>query len=181
MTKNLHPGGMDTTLRLLELAGLSRQENAGAALDLGAGSGQTLRLLKEYGYQVTGMDLNVRNPWTREVDFTKESSFKDETYDLIISECSLYVSHHQMAVLRKLHSVLNDSGILLVSDVFEQTKDTLLKEMDDFGYRMLFMEDITPLWKDYIIENIWNGTWKETVSDKPCFYYLFGAEKRNHS
>ena len=51
---NKHPGGEEHTRRMLELARLP----AGASvLDLGAGDGETLRLLQSLGYDAEGIDL----------------------------------------------------------------------------------------------------------------------------
>ena len=52
-----HPGGEEKTRRMLELAALP----AGASvLDLGAGAGETLALLRALGYAARGIDLAPR-------------------------------------------------------------------------------------------------------------------------
>ena len=58
-----HPGGIEMTEYLLDLAGI-RKPCQGRAADLGAGDGCTVRLLCDYGFDAEGIDLkpaeNVR-------------------------------------------------------------------------------------------------------------------------
>ena len=51
-----HPGGAEATLRLLELAGL---EPPCRIIDLGAGSGEAVRLLRSRGFEALGIDLSL--------------------------------------------------------------------------------------------------------------------------
>lgn len=50
-----HPGGISLTKRLLALGGL---EPPGKVLDLGAGRGESVRYLQEWGYEAKGVDLS---------------------------------------------------------------------------------------------------------------------------
>ena len=50
---NGHPGGEEHTLHMLELAGIPA---GGRILDLGAGAGESLRLLQRLGYRAEGID-----------------------------------------------------------------------------------------------------------------------------
>jgi len=50
---SIHPDGLNTTQRLLELADLPAGSRI---LDLGAGDGESVRWLRAQGYDATGLD-----------------------------------------------------------------------------------------------------------------------------
>ena len=52
-----HPGGREHSLRMLELAALPP---GARILDMGAGAGETLALLRESGFDAVGIDLSPR-------------------------------------------------------------------------------------------------------------------------
>ena len=54
-----HPGGREHSLRMLELAALPHGVRI---LDMGAGAGETLALLRESGFDAVGIDLSPRAP-----------------------------------------------------------------------------------------------------------------------
>ena len=56
---NRHPGGEEHTRRLLELAALPE---GARILDMGAGGGEAVRLMRAEGFRATGMD---RARWIR--------------------------------------------------------------------------------------------------------------------
>ena len=177
MSDILHPGGLEITQWMLEKAGIVKGQN-GKALDLGAGSGKTLELLQEYGYEVKGIDLDPKSDTVEKGDFTQLDSLK-ETYDLVISECSLYLSAKQKEVLENVKDILKPNGILLVSDVFQETEEELNNFLIENGFNVLFLRDISDEWKEYIIESMWEGTWQYNcdLNEKGIHYYLLGAQK----
>ena len=65
---NGHPGGEEHTLRMLELAGIPA---GGRILDLGAGAGESLRLMQSLGYRAEGIDLAPRSAEVRQGDLLR--------------------------------------------------------------------------------------------------------------
>ena len=55
---NRHPGGEEQTLHLLKSIELKKGMKA---LDLGAGEGETVRIMKAFGLNVQGVDLAPRS------------------------------------------------------------------------------------------------------------------------
>ena len=165
---NRHPGGEEHTLRLLSAA-----EEAGLApgariLDLGAGAGETVLLLRSHGYRADGIDLNPRraeavppfscdeaaaSPPVREGNMLG-APFPDESFDALISQCAFYVSGDVPGALREGRRLLKPNGLLLLSDV---AFAPLRPQVEAAGFSILWEEDLTPLWKEYYIEAIWRG------------------------
>ena len=52
---NRHPGGEFHTRQMIELSGLTPPAKL---LDMGAGSGESVKLLSSLGFDVQGIDLN---------------------------------------------------------------------------------------------------------------------------
>ncbi len=55
---NRHPGGEEQTIHLLKSIELKKGMKA---LDLGAGEGETVRIMKAFGLNVQGVDLGRKN------------------------------------------------------------------------------------------------------------------------
>ncbi len=176
----LHPGGTAHTLRLLE-----RAESAGLApgagiLDLGAGDGGTVRLLRERGYEALGLDLN---PAPEDVSLPHavlkgnflHAPFPEGRFDAVISQCAFYVSGDPVRALEESFRLLKAGGLLLLSDV---AFDPLRSQAEAAGFRVLWEEDMTPLWKEYYIEALWQGVpLCDTVSKKKCAYTALVCRK----
>ena len=63
---NRHPGGEEQTLHLLKSIELKKGMKA---LDLGAGEGETVRIMKAFGLNVQGVDLAPRSSEVQRGDF----------------------------------------------------------------------------------------------------------------
>ena len=63
---NRHPGGEGHTRHMLELAELPQRARI---LDMGAGAGETLRMLRESGFDAVGIDLSPRAAEVMRADF----------------------------------------------------------------------------------------------------------------
>ena len=147
---NAHPGGAAHTHRMLELAAL----HPGACiLDLGAGAGETLDLLRSLGYVAEGIDLAPRSDTVQEGNLL-HTGLPDESCDAVISQCAFWVSGDVPGALRESYRLLRSDGVLLLSDVeFEPLRPMA----EAAGFHILYEEDMTSLWKEYYIEAIWRG------------------------
>ncbi|MBR4209899.1 MAG: class I SAM-dependent methyltransferase [Lachnospiraceae bacterium] len=187
---NSHPGGAEHTRKLLDIAALPAGSRI---LDLGAGDGSTVSLLRALGYMADGIDLKPQVPlaWQEETNSHRENlpivpkplvqkgnllatGYPDESFDAVLSECSFYVSGHVPQALAEAARILKPDGFLLWSDVFFDDPLPLLQEA---GFSMLSLEDITPLWREYYLEAIWNGADVSCVPKGKCRYLALIAIK----
>ena len=88
---NRHPGGEAQTLHLLEYVKFRKGMEA---LDLGAGEGETVRILKSLGINAHGVDLSPRSRDVQKGDFLN-LDYTAESMDLCISQCAFFVSGDQ--------------------------------------------------------------------------------------
>ena len=175
-----HPDGEKTTERLLEMAGLA--ENA-RILDIGAGTGDTVRLLKKRGLDAEGVDLVPG----RDVVFgdMRMLPFPDGVFDAVIAECSLSVCGNTEIALREAKRVLKSDGRLLIGDVYGRDLRTAPRlslprratragwRLTAEGFRLLSWEDITPVWTEYLIHALFAG---EDLGD--CGFFSRRGGKR---
>ena len=169
---NGHPGGEAHTLRMLELAALPR---GARILDMGAGAGETLRLLRESGFDAAGVDLAPRGEGVEQGDFL-HLAWPDRSFDAVLSQCAFFVSGDVRGALRAARRVLKPGGKLLLSDVFFEAPEPLLKAA---GLTVLHSEDLTPEWREYYLEALWRGETECCALPKgKCSYWLLIAERR---
>ena len=168
---NGHPGGEAHTRRMLELAALPR---GARILDMGAGAGETLALLRESGFDAAGIDLAPRAPEVLQGDFLA-APFPDGSFDAVISQCAFFVSGDAPGALREAHRLLKPGGKLLLSDVFFEAPAPLPAAA---GFTVLYSEDVTPQWREYYLEALWR---EETdccaLIKGKCGYYIVIARK----
>ena len=148
---NRHPGGEIQTFHLLEHVELRRGMKA---LDLGAGEGETVRLLRSFGLNACGVDLFPRSSDVQEGDFLN-LKYASESIDLCISQCAFFVSQDQPKAVAECWRVLKKGGYLLVSDL---DPGDLAEMIERTGFTILHREDQTALWRTYYIEAIWNDS-----------------------
>ena len=84
---NRHPGGEEQTLHLLKSIELKKGMKA---LDLGAGEGETVRIMKAFGLNVQGVDLVPRSSEVQRGDFLN-LQYAADSMDLCISQCAFFV------------------------------------------------------------------------------------------
>ena len=145
-----HPGGAGHTRSLLASAALPKGSRV---LDLGAGAGESLELLRNAGYEVEGIDLAPRSALVSPGDLL-HTGFPDECFDAVLSQCAFFLSGDVAGALNESRRVLKDGGLLLLSDVFLQNPTSLLEKV---GFRILQAEEQTDEWKDYYLSALWNG------------------------
>ncbi len=112
-----HPGGRSLTERLFALAGIGPP---GRVLDLGAGTGESVRYLMECGFEAEGIDLLTGKAPDRSVRFgdMRALPFPDECAEVCLAECSVSGCGDGPAALGEAFRVLRPGGSLLLSDVF---------------------------------------------------------------
>lgn len=165
-----HPGGREHTLHMLSLGGL---KPGSRVLDMGAGDGTGVALMKELGYEARGIDLCPRGEDVLRGDFLR-TGWEDGCFDGILSQCAFYQSGDVFGALREAGRLLKPGGVLMVSDVWFTDPKTFLEAE---GFRTEYLEDMTPQWKQYYIEAIWRGT-ADCVSGKgKCRYLLLICRK----
>ena len=145
-----HPGGAEHTRRMIALAGLPE---GAKILDLGAGDGSAVQLLRELGYVAEGIDLEPCSELVGQGDFLR-TGLPDECMDAVLSQCAFYQSGDVSGALRESTRILKPGGLLLLSDVFFVPPEPLLNRA---GFQLLHGEDISEQWKAYFIEAIWRG------------------------
>ena len=193
-----HPGGLSITLHLLEISGLvsllsesfAHGDAAGQVsrmpfriLDMGAGDGQTVRLLQDMGFAAEGID---RHPGTDAADLSVHTGdflhcpYPDEVFDAVCSECAFYISGDAPMALKEAARLLKKHGRLLLADVSFVSPESHIRWREEAGFSVLTMEDITPQWKEYYISCIWDGAVDQLCG---CFpkgkysYYLTICER----
>ena len=148
---NGHPGGAEHTRRMLALSGL---KPPAAILDMGAGAGETVCLLRAEGFDTVGLDKAPRSDIVLAGDLL-HTDFAGGSFDAVISQCAFFVSGDVPAALREAHRLLKPGGVLLLSDVFFENPLPLLTRA---GFTVSDDEDLTALWREYYIEALWRGT-----------------------
>ena len=151
---NRHPGGEAHTRRMLELAELP---TGASVLDMGAGGGETVALLRALGYDAEGIDLSPRSPLVKQGDLL-HTAYPDGSFDAAVSQCAFFVSGDQPGALREAYRLLRPGGKLLLSDLFFEDPAALFRAA---GFEILCAEDMTDAWRDYYLEALWRG-------DAPC-------------
>ena len=148
---NRHPGGEEQTLHLLKSIELKKGMKA---LDLGAGEGETVRIMKAFGLNVQGVDLVPRSSEVQQGDFL-DLQYAADSMDLCISQCAFFVSGDQQKAVSECWRVLKKGGLLVLSDL---DQGNLVEVVKCTGFCILHQEDQTALWREYYLEAIWNDS-----------------------
>lgn len=167
-----HPGGEQHSRYLIELAFL---EAPSKWLDMGAGDGETVRILRSMGYACEGLDLQPRGGDVRKGDYLA-APYEDEVFDGIISQCSFYVSGNVPGALSEAGRMLRKGGRLVFSDVTENVVE-LLNLCRKAGFAVRHIEDLTEQWREYYLEALWTQEDVCLPRGKQFAYVLFVCER----
>ena len=166
-----HPGGEAHTRRMLERAGLP---DGARVLDMGAGAGEALAILRECGFDARGIDLEPRSDDVERGDFL-HAPFPDGSFDAVLSQCAFFVSGDPHGALREAHRLLRPDGTLLLSDVFFKEPGAMLKAA---GFAIEYAEDMTALWREYVLEALWReGDGCCEIPRGKCGYWMIIGRK----
>ena len=167
-----HPGGGEHSRYLIELPFLNPPYKW---LDMGAGDGATVKLLRSLGYAAEGIDLEPRGKEVTRGNFL-EAPWQDGFFDGIISQCSFYVGGDVSGALKEASRLLRKGGKLVFSDVTEDVVK-LLNQCRQAGFAVRHMEDMTDDWKEYYLEALWTQDNVCVPSGKKVSYVLFICER----
>ena len=167
-----HPGGVEHSRYMIELAGLAA---ASRWLDMGAGEGETVRLLRSLGHEAVGIDLQPRSEDVAQGDY-HAAPYADKSFDGIISQCSFYISGDVPKSLAEAARMLRKGGKLIFSDVTENA-EVLLDQCLKAGFAVLHREDLTDIWREYYLEALWTEDDVCLPRGKKFRYVLFVCER----
>lgn len=142
---------------------------------MGAGDGETVRLLKEMGNKAVGIDLAPRGEDVEQMDFLS-TSFESGSFDGIISQCAFYVSGDVPGALKEAGRLLRKGGKLVFSDVCANVRE-LIFAARAAGFAIRHMEDMTDEWKKYYLEALWRDENTCIPTGKGFSYVLFICER----
>ncbi len=167
---NGHPGGEEHTRHMLELAAIPA---GGRILDLGAGAGESLRLLRSLGYRAEGVDLAPRSREVQQGDLLR-APYPAESFDGLLSQCAFFLSGDVTAAFRESFRLLKPGGALLFSDVCFEEPVPLAEAA---GFHVEADEDLTSVWREYYLEALWRGTAEACGIRGKCAYRMLICRK----
>ena len=167
-----HPGGEEHSRYLIELAFLPKGTNW---LDMGAGDGSTVRLLRNLGYRAEGIDLEPRGKDVQRGDYL-DTPWQDGFFDGIISQCSFYLSGNVPQAVKEASRMLRKGGVLALADLSDDG-ESLLSCLHEAGFSVRHMEDMTAQWKEYYLEALWKDENTCIPTGKGFSYVLFVCER----
>lgn len=171
-----HPGGADAALRLVGLAGL---EPPCRIIDLGAGSGESVRRLRALGFDAVGIDLAPGADVER--GDILAPPFGDASFDAALSECAFFLTGNPERALREAARLLRPGGKLLFSDICPGGESWLRRAALAAGLRAETVEDITDEWKRYYIEALWRGEAELPPDGAKNFRYICAVFRKENA
>ena len=167
-----HPGGEEHSRYLIELSFLTPPAKW---LDMGAGDGEAVKLLRRQGFEARGIDRVPRGEQVAQGDFRYVPE-ADGSFDGILSQCAFYVSGDVPAALKEAGRLLRKGGKLVFSDVTEDVVG-LLSQVRQAGFAVRHLEDLTDQWREYYLEALWREENVCLPGGKKYSYVLFVCER----
>ncbi len=167
-----HPGGEQHSRYLIELAFLDKGSKW---LDMGAGDGSAVRLLRSLGYAARGIDLEPRGADVDRGSYLK-APYETGFFDGILSQCSFYVGGNVPGAFQEAARLLRKGGKLVFSDVTEDVVQ-LLTQLRQAGFAVRHLEDLTDAWQEYYLEALWTQDDVCLPQGKHFSYVLFVCER----
>ena len=142
----LHPGGGAVTERALALAGLAP---GARVLDIGCGTGATVRLLRELGSDAAGVDASEKLVRLSDSPYVTLGDGRSVTgsYDALLLECVLSLLGDRQAFLCTAWRALRPGGRLILCEPFRRggagslpVESCVNGVPDEAGYRRLMGE-----------------------------------------
>lgn len=163
-----HPGGEAAALKLISRAKLAPPARV---IDLGAGDGDGVRLLRELGYDALGIDL-VPGPDVEPGDIL-HPTFAPGSFDAALSQCAFLLTGDVPGALAAAYGLLRPGGALLYSDVVPGGEAALSALAAGAGFAVEYVEDTTREWREYYLAALWAGEAPpppEGVDARSCRY-----------
>jgi arsenite methyltransferase len=194
--ETLRPGGFKLTDQAVSFCALNKHDHV---LDLGCGMGATVSYLyTNHAINVVGIDpsskllsiAKAKNPFATFVEGSGDAlPFRDESFECVLSECTLSLMNDLHVSLREVHRVLKKEGWFVINDVYAKNPETL-KAMDNFaitscmrgmhdlpvlketlesmGFKIMLLEDCSQLLKELMVKIIFShGSmsrfWSKTI------------------
>lgn len=165
-----HPGGEAHTNYMIELSFLP----AGSKwLDMGAGDGTSVRILRKAGFQADGIDLSPRGEDVDRGDFL-HTDYPAGAFDGILSQCAFYASGSQAEAFQEAARLLRKGGKLVISDVCFDVV-AMLNTARQAGFSVRHIDDLTAQWREYYLEALWKE--ENVPTGKNCSYILLVCER----
>lgn len=121
------PGGMELTARAIGLA----QFNRGAqVVDLGCGAGETVRFLRDQGFDATGVDSTSANCESQImaahiVARAETLPMADASVDAVLAECSFSLFANLESAIAECARILVDGGHLIITDLYARKPEAI--------------------------------------------------------
>ena len=124
----LRPGGIELTARAVTFANL---KPGATVLDLGCGTGHTVRYLRSLGFHAVGVDRRAQSgggdatPSWLIAGRAEKLPVLDQSVDAVLAECSLSLVKDQRRALAECARILNDGGKLMLSDLYARRPELI--------------------------------------------------------
>ena len=197
------PGGTELTMSGIRLSGIKERSSV---LDIGCGEGETVRFLRDLGYQAVGVDPRVSpEPEDASADGSmlvcaraEDLPFQDESFDAVLCECVLSDVEEPDQMLLETARVLKEGGSLILSDLYARKEpayagvrpehtEMIRRRLNEAGFDIREEKDCSDLLISFFGQFMMDGRTDELkgsgLDEKAmrragCGYILMTAKKR---